>query len=157
MFLIFPFCFIIFSKEPNRSGWAKHLSWCLSFPMMLCERWKYSACYERELLFGTYSTLWPTGMHPKDVPRCFFFKKFTSSLHSSQVVSVICGGEETTRIIRMSDNWKSESWESSCLNPSILLVRWSVQFRCQYLPFCFEECVCLKIKSVTRDSRWKSN
>lgn len=78
---------------------------------MLCERWKCSACYKCELLFSTYSeACWDVS---KKCPQ-MFFEEFTSSLHSSPVVSVICGGKETVRIIRSSDNWKKESWESSC-------------------------------------------
>lgn len=60
---------------------------------------------------------------------------------------VICCGKETTRITQMGDNWN---------NPSILQVRWLVQFRCQNLWF-LKNVYVWKLWSVTRNSRWKPN
>ncbi len=130
-----------FFKEPNRSGWAKH---CRYFPWCFSNAKKCSVCYECELLFCTHPvTQWEAS---KRCPQ-MLFKKFTSNLYSSQVFSIICCGKETMRITQMGDNWK---------NPSILLVRWLVQFCCQNLLFLKNVCV-WKLWSVTRNSRWKPN
>lgn len=72
---------------------------------------KMHCLYECELLFCTHPVAqWDAS---KRCPQ-MFFKTFTSNLYSFQVVSIICCGKETMRIIRTGDNWKNESWESFC-------------------------------------------
>lgn len=146
----FPIVFyFIYSIQPNWSDWAKH---CCDFPW--CFANAENAVLVVSVNYCSAHILWPCGKH---VPRCFS-KKFTSSVLSSQVVSVICCRKEATGIIRMGDNWKNESWERFLFRSHPYCLQGDLfNFVSNTSRFVSTNVCVWKLRSVAVDSRWIPN